>query len=379
VARQNILIVNKLIETAAWTFVDESVARLGAHTTHAKGVTTGDVNGDGWVDALFVNAFNLEPPGLYINQGAANPGFFNHESATRGLTTNYSSGSAQFGDLDDDGDLDLIVGDGYNGASNKPHLFFNNGTGVFAENAAALGAASKPGQMDVQLADVDNDWDLDFVGVNKSTAASGPQYLMLNNGAGTFSDVSTLISASSGNTYECEPGDLDNDNDLDLFFVSLSGFQEGPIPQQPDRPGLADLHQPGGHGRHRRRQRDRALRLRRGRRLRRPGGLAGDARVPLPQQRRLLVHGPEHADPGRERFDARLHRGRPQQRRQVRPDHGPGRIEHAPVGQQVLSQHGRDRHAAAGRRRPARAGQRAGAGPGRAARQDPRPGARRRP
>jgi len=89
--RQNILIVNKLVETGPWVFADESLARLGAHVSNAKGVTTGDVDGDGWVDAVFANAFFTDPPFLYMNQGAANPGFFSLESATRGLTTAYSS------------------------------------------------------------------------------------------------------------------------------------------------------------------------------------------------------------------------------------------------------------------------------------------------
>jgi hypothetical protein len=226
--RQNVLIVNKLIEIAPWTFADESVARLGVHVSNAKGVTTADVNGDGWVDALFANAFFTDPPFLYINQGAANPGFFNMESATRGLTTAYSSGAAQFGDVDDDGDLDLVVNDAYNHSpGGRPHLFINDGTGVFTENAAALNAPLKAGQMDVQLVDIDGDWDIDFFGDNKFTNSGGNHYLLLNDGHGSFSDHSSLIQVGNGNTYEAEVGDLDGDDDLDLFFVSLSGFSEG--------------------------------------------------------------------------------------------------------------------------------------------------------
>ena len=229
--RQNILLVNKLIEQSTpWVFADESVARLGAHISNAKGVTTGDVNGDGWVDALYANAFFTDPPSLYLNQGAGNPGFFNFASASHGLTVAFSSGSAEFGDIDDDGDLDLIVGDAYNNTpAAKPHLFFNDGTGFFTENAAALGAANKSGQMDVAWVDIDNDGDLDFFGTNKFVNAGGSQYLMLNDGTGHFSDSSSLISVSSGGNYEAEAGDLDGDDDQDLFFVSLVGFQEGAV------------------------------------------------------------------------------------------------------------------------------------------------------
>jgi len=50
---------------------------------------------------------------------------------------------------------------------------------------------------------------------------------MLNDGAGSFTDISSSLPSSSSNVYEAEAGDLDGDNDIDLFFVSLSGFSEG--------------------------------------------------------------------------------------------------------------------------------------------------------
>ena len=62
-------------------------------------------------DLLYVNAFNTQVPYLFINRGASQPGFFDMESAARGLTEALSSGGAAFGDRDDDGDLDLIISD----------------------------------------------------------------------------------------------------------------------------------------------------------------------------------------------------------------------------------------------------------------------------
>lgn len=228
--RQNVLIVNKLVEIGAWNFADESVARLGVHISNAKGVATGDVDGDGWVDAIFANAFFTDPPFLYINQGAANPGFFTHESATRGLTTAHSSGAAAFGDVDDDGDLDLIVNDAYNNVpSARPHLYVNDGSGVFTEDAPALNAPLKAGQMDVLFVDIDGDFDADFFGANKSVNGGGNHYLLLNDGQGAFTNQSALLAVGTGNVYEADVGDLDGDDDLDLFFVSSSSFSEGAV------------------------------------------------------------------------------------------------------------------------------------------------------
>jgi plastocyanin len=230
-ARQNILIINKLMEIGPGNYADESIARLGVHVSNAKGVITADVDGDGYVDAMFCNAFNIQPPWLYHNRAAAQPGFYDMESATRGFTEALNAASGQFGDLDDDGDLDLIINDSgtsfLGGSGDEARLYFNDGGGNFTENAGALGAPAKRAQMDVQLVDVDNDFDLDFIGVCRSSNAGGAHYLMINDGAGNFTNMSASISSNSGSTYEAEVGDLDGDSDLDMFFVSLSGFSEG--------------------------------------------------------------------------------------------------------------------------------------------------------
>ncbi|QDU83712.1 FG-GAP repeat protein [Planctomycetes bacterium Pla163] len=230
--RQNRLYINKL-EVTPNTWADESVLRLGTNSSNAKMAISGDVNGDGWIDAMFCNAFNTDRPFLYVNRGSSGPGIFVERGVQAGFSTAYSSASGQFGDLDNDGDLDLILCDSgssfLGGSGDKPHLFFNDGSGIFTENAAALGAPTKKAHMDVQLVDIDGDFDLDFFGANRASNSGGNHYLMLNDGTGTFTDVSNLLPGTSTNVYEAEVGDLDNDSDLDLFFVSLSGFAEGSV------------------------------------------------------------------------------------------------------------------------------------------------------
>ncbi|HTF89283.1 MAG TPA: FG-GAP-like repeat-containing protein [Planctomycetota bacterium] len=233
IKHQNILLINKKIETGTLSFADESTTRLGVHISYAKSVCTGDVTGDGWPDVLFANAFNTDPPSLYINQGPANPGVFTLESSTRGLTTPLNGRGSQFGDLDNDGDLDLIVSDSgasyQGGAGGKPRLYVNDGTGHFTEHAVDLNAPIKVSQMDVSLVDLDNDFDLDFYGANKGNSAGGSQYVLLNNGSAVFSNSSALITVTSANCYESELGDLDGDTDIDDFVISLSGLSEGVI------------------------------------------------------------------------------------------------------------------------------------------------------
>jgi len=230
VKRQNILLINQFVPSGTLSFTDESVARLGVHVSNAKMVVTCDVNADGWVDALVCNAFDTDTPFLYINQGASNPGFFTMESATRGLTTAISSGGAQFGDVDNDGDPDLLISNGYLGQSRKPKLYLNDGAGFFTESVAGLpGAVNKSSQMDVQLVDLDADWDLDFFGACRATNAGTAHYLLMNDGTGVFNNTAVQVPSNSGSTYEGEVGDLDGDSDIDMFLVSSTGFAEGAI------------------------------------------------------------------------------------------------------------------------------------------------------
>lgn len=227
--RQNVLEINKFVENGILSFADESVARLGVNLSNAKGVTTADITGDGYIEALFSNAFNTDPAFLYVNQGAGNPGFFNFEGVARGFTTNVAAGGAMFSDVDNDGDLDVVMNNNYLGSgSGLPRLYENNGSGFFTLIAGAFSdAPNKSTHMDIQMIDIDQDWTVDLFGANRATNGTEAHFLMTNDGAGAFTDVSGLIPATSGSVYEAEVGDLDGDSDIDMFFVSLSGFADG--------------------------------------------------------------------------------------------------------------------------------------------------------
>jgi hypothetical protein len=227
--RQAGLIINQL-EVGPGLFSDESVARLGVALSNGKNVNTADVDGDGWIDALYSNAFFTDPPFLFVNRGAAQPGFFDEEGAARGLTTAFSSAGASFGDVDNDGDLDLLIGDTgpvFNGPpGGRPQLYFNDGTGSFTQ-APALPTPLKVGHLDVDFVDIDLDWDLDIYSTNRGNSPGGIHHLLLNDGTGQFTDASSAIPNTSNNVYESDLADLDGDTDMDLFFLSLSGFNDG--------------------------------------------------------------------------------------------------------------------------------------------------------
>ena len=217
------LLINQTT-TGPITFADETAARLPAgFMQQGKGLVVADVDNDGDQDVAFANGF-LNQPSLLINNGT---GVFTNETATRFPVLSLNSFGGGFGDVDDDGDIDLVFADAGPSAFGAPggmvRLFLNNGAGVFANTPLQMNAANKVGSQNAQVLDVDNDFDLDVVVDGKSAG----QQLYLNNGAGTYTLQASTLPAGTSNTYATDFSDLDNDNDLDAVYISLGGFNEG--------------------------------------------------------------------------------------------------------------------------------------------------------
>ena len=90
---------------------------------------------------------------------------------------------------------------------------------VLTENITGLARMVR----DAGAADRDNDFDLDVTIDGRSSG----QHLYVNDGTGNFTLTTTTLPSGSGSTYEIDFADLDGDNDLDTFYISMSGFNEG--------------------------------------------------------------------------------------------------------------------------------------------------------
>ena len=202
------------------------------------GAAAGDVDGDGDVD-LFVTRFDLADK-LYCNQLAdSGVAVFADCSAEAGFNGANRTNGAAFGDIDNDGDLDLAVG---TVGEEELLLYVNNGAGVFTNDASARGVASntdaKHSAFGVAFGDVDRDGYLDlYVAQWRSAPLEGSEHysaLFLNQGStfpGYFDDVTVSAGLKIENTVpcQCEFGfgplfsDLDNDGWLDLAISSDFG------------------------------------------------------------------------------------------------------------------------------------------------------------
>jgi hypothetical protein len=257
---------------------DATAATIGATKGWTNKVEIADINGDRLPDILFANGGAYETPGppeanqVFLNGGPGQP-FEDATTATfgefEGLTrvikvrdlnadaipdilvgTTYRSqsqlflgtgdgafelatsrlpqvplsvGDLEIGDVDADGDLDVVLADWAPGSpmdneGGRVHLWLNDGTATFTDAASsAMPDTLVQFSWELELLDVDNDWDLDLAVSAKRSASS---FLFVNDGSGSFTDETAERMPAFTNNYEFEAMDLDADGFLDLVTIN---------------------------------------------------------------------------------------------------------------------------------------------------------------
>jgi hypothetical protein len=206
-------------------------AQLNTSPFNAQLVIAEDVDDDGDEDLLYASGSTGSRPRLLINQGGLQgglPGSFLDESVTRIPALALRSFGICGGDVDGDGDVDVVVTDGgtFGGFASQARLLENNGSGFFSDATAARMPVDLYNAQDVTLVDYDGDFDEDILLSGKGGAGKRSR-LYLNDGSGLFSVSSVLDGLGTGNTYEIDWADLDGDGDYDGAVQSISGINEG--------------------------------------------------------------------------------------------------------------------------------------------------------
>lgn len=169
------------------------------------GVKLGDVDSDGDLDAVVVDAYDAVE--VWFNDGNGN--FI--DSAFY-LSSNDFYG-VELEDIDSDGDLDIIAM--AFGWSSSTEIFMNNGAGIFTSTYSL----STDDTEESKLADLDGDGDLDLF-----YTGSTPE-IWLNSGSGYFTSGGT-ISIMGGDMSDVALKDFDGDGDIDAFFSNDNGSNE---------------------------------------------------------------------------------------------------------------------------------------------------------
>ncbi len=215
---------------------------------HVNGLVLGDYDNDGDLDfslSLSTTTFLLDSLVIYKNDGSGN---FARYSTVRG-----GGIGGETGDLDGDGDLDIVL----SWAFATVNYFLNDGSGNITRYSLSTGFSHAAG---MSIGDIDKDGDLDItvfvsnspdtrlvtfkndgnagftlfqalpevthLSSNRSADFNGdgdidiPSYKVIfnNDGTGTYS---TSFLAGYDNDYF--PGDYDADGDLDIVYSSGSG------------------------------------------------------------------------------------------------------------------------------------------------------------
>jgi hypothetical protein len=144
--------------------------------------------------------------------------------------SSWLSDSLAIGDVDQDGDPDVVVG---NGAGAAIAVLLNSGNGTLSVPTTAINVSGGATYINnVQLTDLEGDGDLDLL-VNVS--GDGALYYLWNNGTGAFLTTTRDYVANAGISIEVADSNGDGIKDLFLFgnkFLTLLGRGGGKFESQ---------------------------------------------------------------------------------------------------------------------------------------------------
>lgn len=190
---------------------------FGAVMDETYSVTVGDMDGDGDLDIVTGNVFKQSA--VYLNNGQGDFTSYRNFGGKSDLTH-----SVAVGDVDGDGDLDIVAANWYQNV-----VYLNDGIGNF--NTARNFGAGSDGTLSVAIGDMDGDGNLDIVAGNE-----GQDFVYLNDGGGNFyagpadcghTERVRCLGTGSDNTRSVAVGDMNGDNHLDIIVGNIGPFVQG--------------------------------------------------------------------------------------------------------------------------------------------------------
>ena len=178
-----------------------------------------DYDNDSYVDVLVLRGAWMGEHGQHPNSLLRNngDGTFSDVTFDVGLgDEHYPTQTASWADYDNDGDLDLYVGNEWTASLQAPsQLFRNNNDGTFTDVAVNAGVTNERFTKAVIWGDYDDDRFPDLFVSNLGQS----NRLYRNNGDGTFTDVAEQLDVAEPlRSFPAWFWDFDNDGALDLFI-----------------------------------------------------------------------------------------------------------------------------------------------------------------
>ncbi len=210
------------------TFADITDAS-GLHLVEAQAFAYGDVDNDGDLDVFTGAAYpsSTARNRMFLNDGHAVFTEVENSGIPRRAGCCYNT-SAVFGDYNGDGNLDLFLGNGYSSQPTLDELLIGNGDGTFTDASDRLrGNVPRLSNAAVSC-DYDEDGDQDiFVAMYGVSHLNGHNVLWENDGSGNFTNVAEergFAYLRTGNYYLASTGNGRDEQPEDAPYVGSNGF-----------------------------------------------------------------------------------------------------------------------------------------------------------
>jgi hypothetical protein len=184
----------------------------------ALDIDVGDADTDFDFDIL--HGARQEAPRFFLSRFSDTGNLVWRDTTSLAYPNGYTSGNGhyeqEFGDFDSDDDLDVYGLNWFNNFTDE--TLRNNGNATFGSLVTLPGSQSDDNEGD--FGDYDNDGDLDLYIANFSGNDRMYQNMLVENGVQSYVLNNAVIGTVSGTALDADWGDIDNDGDYDII-VSL--------------------------------------------------------------------------------------------------------------------------------------------------------------